>query len=289
MIRQASLASGSPDGLGDERDGARRARVGLDHVQPAGVDRVLDVDQPDDADPKRDVARRGADLLEHLLAERVRRQHAGAVAGVDAGLLDVLHDAADPHLGAVAEGVDVDLDRVLEEPVEEDLPPFPGLAAQVVGQALVRVDDLHRPATEDVGGRTSSGKPTSPAQSERLLDRAGGGVRRGLDVQPVEQRAEAAAILGEVDRVDARAQQRHAASSSPAASFSGVWPPNWTITPSAASRSTSTTARTSSSVSGSKYRRSEVSKSVETVSGLELTITASRPDSRTVIAACTQQ
>ena len=42
------------------------------------------------------------------------------VAGVDAGLLDVLHDPADPDVLAVAQRVDVDLDRVLQEAVEED-------------------------------------------------------------------------------------------------------------------------------------------------------------------------
>ena len=41
------------------------------------------------------------------------------------------------------------------------------------------------------------------------------------------------------------------------ASFSGVWPPNWTITP--LGRSVSTMFITSSKVSGSKYSRSEVS------------------------------
>ena len=38
---------------------------------------------------------------------------------MDAGLLDVLHHAADVHLGAVAQRVDVDLDGVLEEPVDQ--------------------------------------------------------------------------------------------------------------------------------------------------------------------------
>jgi hypothetical protein len=38
---------------------------------------------------------------------------------VDAGLLDVLHDAADVHVAAVADGVDVDLDGVVEEAVEQ--------------------------------------------------------------------------------------------------------------------------------------------------------------------------
>ena len=64
-----------------------------------------------------------ADLAQHLAAERVRRQHARGVARVDPGLLDVLHDAADPDVLAVAERVDVDLDRVLQEAIEEDLAP----------------------------------------------------------------------------------------------------------------------------------------------------------------------
>ena len=47
------------------------------------------------------------------------------------------------------------------------------------------------------------------------------------------------------------------AASSARASFSGVWPPNCTITPTGFSRST--ISSTSSSVTGSKYSRSEVS------------------------------
>ena len=42
---------------------------------------------------------------------------------MDPGLLDVLHDPRDPHLLAVAERVDVDLDRVLQEAVQEDRAP----------------------------------------------------------------------------------------------------------------------------------------------------------------------
>ncbi len=41
------------------------------------------------------------------------------------------------------------------------------------------------------------------------------------------------------------------------ASLSGVWPPNWTITPCGFSRLI--TSITSSNVSGSKYSRSEMS------------------------------
>ena len=39
---------------------------------------------------------------------------------MDPGLLDVLHDPAEVHRLAVVEGVDVDLDGVVEEAVDED-------------------------------------------------------------------------------------------------------------------------------------------------------------------------
>ena len=125
---------------------------------------------------------------------------------------------ADPDLpaaargrGAVAERVHVDLGRVLEEAVEEDLPAvLRGLAAQVVLEALARVDDLHRPAAEHVGGPHEQREADLLAALEGLGDRAGGRVRRRLIAEPLEQRAEAPAILGQVDRLDARAEQRHA-------------------------------------------------------------------------------
>ena len=49
----------------------------------------------------------------------IGRQRARRVAGVDAGLLDVLHDAAEVELLAVVEGVDVDLDGLVEELVDQ--------------------------------------------------------------------------------------------------------------------------------------------------------------------------
>src|SRR3712207_8802753 len=58
---------------------------------------------------------RRADAHQVGAAQRDRRQGAGGVAGVDAGLLDVLHDPAEVQLGPVEEGVDVDLDRVRSE------------------------------------------------------------------------------------------------------------------------------------------------------------------------------
>jgi hypothetical protein len=76
-------------------------------------------------------------------------------------------------------------------------------------------------------------------------------------------------------------------SASGSARLMEVWPPNWTTAP--ATPSVRAIASTASRSSGSKYSLSEVSKSVETVSGLELAITARTPASRSAQAACTEQ
>ena len=62
-----------------------------------------------------------ADLAERRARDApVGREDRVRVARVDAGLLDVLHDARDDDVLAVAEGVDVQLVGVLEEAVDED-------------------------------------------------------------------------------------------------------------------------------------------------------------------------
>jgi hypothetical protein len=82
-------------------------------------------------------------------------------------------------------------------------------------------------------------------------------------------------------------RMRTPAWSSGSARLMAVWPPNWTTTPLACS--SWMIAVTASSSSGSKYRRVLQSKSVLTVSGLLLTMTAATPCARSAIAACTLQ
>ena len=93
--------------------------------------RELDVEQPAHADARAMASVERRIALESRLAERHGRQHARRVAGVDAGLLDVLHDAAEEQLRAVVQRVDVDLDRVVEEPVDQQRrhAPVPMVAA----------------------------------------------------------------------------------------------------------------------------------------------------------------
>ena len=89
------LGDRQADHLGDERHGARGARVDLEHVDVAVLDGELHVHQADDAERHRQRAGLPLELGDRLGGERVGRQRAGRVARVDAGLLDVLHDAGD--------------------------------------------------------------------------------------------------------------------------------------------------------------------------------------------------
>src|SRR5699024_7122552 len=118
----------------------------------------LDVDKPAYAHPGRDRLGGGADLGDHRIGQGDRRQHACGVTGVDTGLLDVLHHAAQVQLLAVVEGVHVDLDRLVQEPVHQHrggqyaVPSVgAGGAGDVVHQLVGVIDDLHPAAAEHVG------------------------------------------------------------------------------------------------------------------------------------------
>ncbi len=234
-----------------------RGLASITYTRPL-VHSELEVHEADDPELACHELGLAPDLGDDVGGQRVRRQHARGVAGVDAGLLDVLHDAADPDVGAVAERVDVDLDRLLEEAVQVDLAcAEPAGAAEVVGEALLRVDDLHRAATEHVRRAREQREPDGLRDDERILAGGRRGVRRRDEPKAIEE-------LTERPRSSARSMASTLvprigtpASCRPAASLSGVCPPNWTMTPSGCS--ISTIASTSSSVSGSKYRRVEVS------------------------------
>lgn len=137
--------------------------------------------QPLDADPARDRLGRFADAVDDLLAERDRRQRARRVAGMDPGLLDVLHDAAQVELGAVVGGVHVDLDRVVEEPVDQHrrLRGDEGRAVDHDRQGLIVVDDLHAAAAQHVRGPHEHRVPDRVRDGDRLLRGLGHAALRG--------------------------------------------------------------------------------------------------------------
>ena len=140
------------------------------------------------------------------LAQRQRRDHAGRVAGVHAGLLDVLHDRADPGPRAVADGVDVDLDRVLDEAVDQRA----GLAPAATAARPRRSRCASRGRRARSSAAPAPGSRSRPAISHGVVDVAGDAPGRRLQPQLAEHAAEPLAILGDVDRLERRAQQRHA-------------------------------------------------------------------------------
>ena len=214
----ARLGQRHRGGLGHERHGAAGPRIGLQHVEHVVLERVLHVEQADHADAVGDGLGGPAHRLDVAAAQRHRRQRTRRVAGVDAGLLDVLHDPADVHLGAVAQRVDVDLDGVLEEPVDEHrvLGRQFGGAGDVALQGVLVVHDLHAAPAQHVGRPHQHRIADLGGDAAGLLEAGGGAELRRGQAGGVQHFAERAAVLGQVDGLRAGAR-RSARPPSPAA------------------------------------------------------------------------
>ncbi len=187
--------------LGDERNRAGAARVHLQHVHDAALDGVLHVEQTHHPQPLRERPRVPPHLVHLGLGDEVRREHAGRVARVDAGVLDVLHDAADDAAGAVRDGIDVGLEGVLEEAVDEHrvLGRYPRRPGEVAPEGRVVVADLHRAAAEDVRRAHQDRVAYPGGHRDRLVDRERHARRRLGHAELAADGLEAPAVFREVD------------------------------------------------------------------------------------------
>ncbi len=147
--------------------------------------------------------------------------------------------AADPGLLAVAQGVDVDLDRVLEEAVEEDLAAaWRRLGAP--GSSSARRGRRRSPSpgrrARSWAGRAAGSRPArrspGPPRPSAPWRRAAPCSPRRPSSSPKRPRSSARSMAS-----TSVPSSGTPASARPAASLSGVWPPNWTITPSGCSTS----------------------------------------------------
>ena len=145
-----------------------------------------------------------------------------------AGLLDLLHHAGDVDVGAVGDGVHVDLDGTIQELVDQhrigsrDVRRLHHVAAQ-------RVDilhELHRPSAKDIGGPQENGVADALGDGLGLLDRGRRSIGRLLQAEPAQQRLEALPVLGQVDDVGWRPEDRDAGLLQCGGELEGVWPPN---------------------------------------------------------------
>ena len=140
-------------GLGDEWNGPRSAGIDLQDVDHAVLDRVLHIDETDDAEPKGKVPGELAHLIHLAVGDQIRREHAGRVAGVNPRVFDVLHDAADDALGAIGDGVHIGFERIFQETIDQHRMARGNAhrRGEIIGQQGRVVDDPHSPPTQNVG------------------------------------------------------------------------------------------------------------------------------------------
>ena len=214
------------------RHRARRARVHLEHVHHIVLHGVLDVHEADDLQRARDAARVVANRRQMPLGDEIGRHDARAVAGVDARLLDVLHDAADDDRARfVRDRIHVELERVFDELVDQDrmLGRRVNRIRHVAIERAHVVHDGHPPPAEHVG-RPHDDREPDLLRRPRALRRAtwrcrstGCGMPRSHSSCEKRWRSSARSIeSGDVPRI------LTPAACSASDSFSGVWPPNCT-------------------------------------------------------------
>ena len=130
---------------------------------------------------------------------------------MDAGVLDVLHDAADDDPLPVGDGVDIGLEGILEKAVDQHGPllAHPRRRLEVVAQGMLIVDDLHGPAAEDERRTHQYRVPDALGHRDGVVDAGGGAVLRLPNAELADDRLEALPVLGDVDGVGRRPEDAH--------------------------------------------------------------------------------
>src|SRR5690554_2077095 len=209
---RSDLRQGAANALGDEGHGTRSPRIHFDYVDGVALQRQLHVHQTDHTQLQRHALDLVAHLVLNLGRQRVRRQRAGRVTGVHARLLDVLHDRTDDHIGAVGHRIHVNLDRAIEEVIQQHRAVIGYLhcVTQVALELVFLVDDLHGATAQYVGWAHDQRVADLVRGRDGLVFAAHSGVRRLTQVQALDHLLEALAVLGTVNGLGAGTDDRHA-------------------------------------------------------------------------------
>ena len=146
------LGHGNSGGFADERHGARRAGIHLQHIDDPILHRILNVHQSDDIQGEGQSSRVDKKRVQLLCIHCIRREDARAVARVDPCLFDVLHYPANKHILAVTSRINIKFKRIFQESINQhgmifrDMDCFP----HVLGQSTVVIADLHCAAAKHV-------------------------------------------------------------------------------------------------------------------------------------------
>ena len=195
------LGQGDTGGFAHEGHGAGGPRIDFQHVDHILLDGVLHIHQSDHLQLQRQPSGVVSHGLQVLGLDHIGRQHAGAVSGVNPGLLDMLHDAPDHHPPPVGHGVHVHLEGILQKLVDQNgtvLRHAHGFR-DVSLQGMVIVHDHHGPSTENIGGPNQDGVADAFGDGGGLPERGGGAGRRLGDSHAGEQTAESLAVFRQVD------------------------------------------------------------------------------------------
>ena len=199
----------------DEGHGTRGARIDLQHVHQLApvllLDRELNVHQSDHAKRARHRGGLHAQFILQCVRQRVGRQRACRISGMDTGLLDMLHDAADEHPLAVSDAIDIDLDGIVQEAVKQDrrIVRYLDRLTHVALEIALFVDNLHGAPAQHIARAHHQGVADFPGQLDRGRFGSRGTVRRLPQLEFVQQFLEALAVLGHIDRFRRGADNRH--------------------------------------------------------------------------------
>ena len=139
---------------------------------------------------------------------------------MDAGFLDVFHNAADVQLLAVEQRIDIDFDGILQELIDQqrggqtarDHSIGLGLgkrAIHVLVELLVVINDFHAAATENVARAHQHRIADAMCGFLGLFEAQGSAVTRGIHLRLLKDLAEQLTVLGQVDGLRGGAENRH--------------------------------------------------------------------------------
>ena len=194
----------------DIGNGAGGSGIHLDYIQLVAINQVLNVNQSFGAQGQRQLFAYIADLVEHHIVQVVRGIHGNRVAGVYTGPFNMLHNAGDQHIFAIADAVHFQLcahhilvyqHRVFNPLCQNQL--------HIAAHIIIRVGDGHILPADHIAG----------AQQHRIAQFVGcyqclghghhAGALGTEDAEFFQQCVKPFPVLGNVDGLGAGAQNRN--------------------------------------------------------------------------------
>ena len=192
-----NLGQGFADGLADEGDRAGCPGVHLEQIDGAFLNGELNVHEAADAQFPRESEGGGADLVDDFGGKGVAGDDAGAIAGMDTGLFDMLHDGTNDSIFPIGNAVDIHLRGILQEAVEQNGTAGGHLRAlvHVVADFFLGVDDPHGSAAQNERGPEQKGKTDPLGDGDRLVGVVGRAIRRLAKAKLIEEGGEELAVF----------------------------------------------------------------------------------------------